>query len=382
MTINRITEISIYPIKSTTGIQLSTSFIDDYGLAFDRRFVVSDLHGQFITARTEPKLCLISSCLTSSGLQLYAPNMPTLSINISTFTKQTANVQVWRDNIQAQITNKACTQWLSDYLQKPCQLLYFGADAFRLVKNRVEQIAFADGYPLMLISEGSLADLNKRCRSTVSMRQFRPNIVVSGNEPFVEDTWKTIRIGEVMFEVVKPCSRCIFTTINPKTAEKHQTQEPIATLQQYRQAESGDVMFGQNLVPLNQGKISINDTVEVIATQSKAIYIDKSAQLNKSFTSSIQKNSNKKQKLNILFDDWNKNVIGNNRQTLLDQGENAGLILPFSCRAGMCGRCKVKLESGIVKQLATDGLSDEDKQQGYILACSCIPQSDVVINRG
>jgi hypothetical protein len=381
MTINCITEISIYPIKSTAGIQLSTSFIDDYGLAFDRRFVVSDLHGQFITARTEPKLCLISSCLTPSGLHLNAPNMPALTIDIAALSNQTENVQVWRDNIQAQATNETCSQWLSDYLQKPCKLLYFGKDAFRLVKNRVEQVAFADGYPLLLISEASLIDLNQHCSSKVSMRQFRPNLVVNGSEPFIEDTWKTIRIGEVMFEVVKPCSRCIFTTIDPKTAEKHQTQEPLATLQQYRQDDNGEVMFGQNLVPLNQGKITVNDTVEVIATQKKAVYSNK---LSKPVIAneSVPPASNKKKKVNILFDAWDKNVIGNNQQTILEQGEAAGLILPYSCRAGMCGRCKVKLESGDVSQLATDGLSDEDKRQGYILACSCIPQSDVVINRG
>jgi hypothetical protein len=211
------------------------------------------------------------------------------------------------------------------------------------------------------------------------MNQFRPNLVIDNCEAFAEDTWSHIRIGEVEFELSKPCSRCIFTTIDPNTAEKHPLQEPLASLKAYRQASEGDlkgeVLFGQNLIPLNQGQIKTTDIVTIIKKKPPPIFsLSKIIPVQQTTRATTKR-------ININFDSWHKVHKGNNQQTLLEQGEEAGLILPYSCRAGMCGRCKVKLVNGEVEQLATDGLSDEEIAQGYILICSCIPKTEVTLIR-
>ncbi len=381
--------LHVYPIKSAAGIALSKSWVDDFGLSFDRRFVITDANGQFITARTEPTLCLINVNLSEHGLVLTAPDMPTLHISYQKLSPTYKTVTVWADDIQAQYGHEDYDLWFSQYLHKPCQLLYFGERSQRLVSNSQKQVAFADGYPLLLISQASLDDLNSRMslptHQKISMSQFRPNIVVDDCNAFAEDSWKHIRIGEVEFEVAKPCSRCVFTTINPNNAELNQQQEPLRTLKNYRQVASGDVMFGQNLIALNQGSIKQGDEIIILKKQSSPTFITKpstkenEAQTVNNLTSNKEMNNMPAKKVNLDFESWKKNFIGNTKDTILEQGEAAGMLLPYSCRGGMCGRCKIKLKSGDVRQLATDGLSDEEKEQGFVLACSAVPQSDLVL---
>lgn len=268
--------LHIYPIKSAAGITISNSWVDDFGLSFDRRFVISDPKGKFITARIEPTLCLIRVHLTSHGLILTAPNMPALAVNYQQLSSTYQSVTVWKDKVQAQYGNENYDLWFSQYLQKPCHLHYFGEKSQRYVSNSNKQVAFADGYPLLLISQASLDDLNNRLpehlQNTVSMAQFRPNIVANNCDAFAEDTWQHIRIGEVEFELVKPCSRCSFTTVNPMNAEKQPQKEPLKTLKDYRQVNSGEVMFGQNLIALNQGSIKQGDEIVILNKQSSPIF--------------------------------------------------------------------------------------------------------------
>lgn len=379
MPIVTVSDLYIYPIKSTRGIRLANAQIDALGLAFDRRFVVSDDAGQFITARTEPALCLVSSKLIEQGLELSAPNMPKLTLSYQEFSNQYKNVTVWGDDIAGQLCSTTANAWFSEYLQRPCQLLYFGEASSRVKKenkDNARELAFADGYPLLLISQASLNDLNQRLlannKKTVSMAQFRPNIVVDDCLPFAEDGWQYIRIGDIEFKVSKPCERCIFTTVNPDTGKKDRQQQPLSTLKTYRQTHDGDVLFGQNLIPLNNGIIKQGDTLNVSKYQPAPTF-------NQS-TSSVKTTKVKsKKKVTIAFETWNKAQQADNQKTILEHGEAAGLLIPSSCRAGMCGRCKAKLMSGEVTQLADDGLSEEEKKQGYILCCSSIAQSDVVI---
>tara|TARA_R110000744_G_scaffold79260_3_gene155749 strand:- start:59 stop:1267 length:1209 start_codon:yes stop_codon:yes gene_type:complete len=382
--------IHIYPIKSSAGIELSNSWVEEFGLAFDRRFVIASPNGEFFTARTQPTLCLIQASLTSTGFRVTAPNMPTLVIEYHNLCQSYVAVNVWQDTINGQQCQENINKWFSDYLNQPCQLLFFGADSQRFVKNKSSQVGFADGYPLLLISQASLDNLNNQYKpnaESIAMAQFRPNIVVSNCDAFAEDTWQHIRIGEVEFEIAKPCTRCIFTTINPETGEKHQQQEPLKKLKEYRQLTNGDILFGQNLVALNQGQIKRGDKVEVIKRQVAPVFAVRNKSdikiTNSDTNIQLKKEpvlSKKNKKLVVTFSSHNKTIAGNNIQTLLEQGEDAGLILPYSCRAGMCGSCKVKLEQGEVEQLCQDGLSDEEQQQGYILSCSCTPITDVVIS--
>jgi len=374
-----IRDLYIYPIKSTMGISLSQANIDELGLAFDRRFVVSDNAGQFITARTEPTLCLVSSKLTEQGIELSAPKMATLTLAYQKFSSQYQNVKVWGDEIAGQLCSIEANSWFSEYLNRHCQLLYFGEASTR-VKNtntdNARKLAFADGYPLLLISQASLDDLNQRLsvnnEKAISMAQFRPNIVIGNCLPFAEDGWQYIRIGDVEFKVSKPCERCIFTTVNPENGIKDALQQPLSTLKTYRQTSNGEVLFGQNLIPLCSGSIKQGDKLTVSKLQQPPIF-------NQSNSTVATTTVKSKKKVTIQFETWNKKHKADNQKTILEHGEEAGLIIPYSCRAGMCGRCKAKLISGEVTQLADDGLSAEEKQQGYILCCSSIAQSDVVI---
>ncbi len=374
-----VSNLYIYPIKSTMGISLAQTSIDELGLAFDRRFIISDNSGQFISARTEPTLCLVTTILTEHGIALSAPTMPTLTLMYKSFSKQYKNVNVWDDEVAGQLCSTEANSWFSDYLQRPCQLLYFGKASTRekgLKTAKTRKLAFSDGYPLLLISQASLDDLNQRLltdnQKTVSMAQFRPNIVVDNCLPFAEDGWQYIRIGDMEFKVSKPCERCIFTTVNPENGIKDAQQQPLSTLKTYRQTSNGEVLFGQNLIPLTTGRIKQGDTLTVGKSQQPPMFTQPNSTPG---TTTVNKNK----KVTIQFETWNKTHPADNQKTVLEHGEEAGLIIPYSCRGGMCGRCKAKLISGEVTQLADDGLSAEEKQQGYILCCSSIAQSDVVI---
>jgi len=376
-----VESISIYPIKSSSGIQISTSWVEELGLSFDRRFIVANEQGEMFTARTQPRLCLIQANLTANGINISAPGMPNLLIEYAKFLSQYQNVNVWGTDINGQQGIEEYNQWFSRYLEKPCQLLFFGEKSERFVKNKKSQVGFADGYPLLLISQQSLTLLNQKlgAKNNVTMKQFRPNVVVDGCNGFDEDEWKHIRIGEVEFEVTSPCSRCIFTTIDPETSMFNPYQEPLKTLKSFRQVEGGDVMFGQNMIPLNEGQIKLGDKIEVLERKAAPIFINTKNNDKKAEKASATTKINKKPK--IHFSSWNKEIVGNNKKTILEQGEDAGLIIPYSCRGGMCGHCKVKLESGNVQQRATDGLTEEDKENGYVLSCSSIPLSDIEVSK-
>lgn len=379
----QVKSLHIYPIKSAAGIELSKAWLDDFGLSFDRRFVLSAPNGQFITARTEPSLCLIQVLLTPQGLVVSAPKMKSLTINYQAFSNNYQTVAVWDHDINAQHCLAQYDLWFSQYLNKPCQLLYFGQHSNRQVKNSTKSIAFADGYPLLLISQASLDDFNQRSGELFSMARFRPNIVVDNCAAFAEDSWQRIRIGEVEFELAKACSRCTFTTLEPTTAEKNINGEPLKTLKTYRQVEGGDIMFGQNLIALNQGQIHLDDNITVLTNKPALTFVfptqpaEKTQQLSINETSA--KVENKKPKIN--FSSWGKVHQGNNQDSILAQGEAAGLFMPYSCREGMCGACKVQLDSGEVIQKHRDGLSDLEQQAGFILSCSCVPTSDISISK-
>jgi uncharacterized protein YcbX/ferredoxin-NADP reductase/ferredoxin len=299
-----VSSLHIYPIKSSAGISLPKAKVDKLGLAFDRRFVISDHQGQFITGRTAPQLCLIHITMHPEGITLNAPNMPLLKLNYADFSSHYQSVSLWGDDIQAQHCTEQANKWFSQYLQRPCALLFFGANSQRNKYTNTpkeKSLAFADGYPLLLISKGALTDLNQRLLNqgveAVSMAHFRPNIVVDFDElndanlkthsflfndsnpeqlnysTFIEDAWQHIRIGNVEFKVSKPCERCIFTTVDPKTALKHTELQPLKTLQQYRKTSSGEVLFGQNLVPLTEGEIFAGDKVVILNKQRPPVFL-------------------------------------------------------------------------------------------------------------
>ncbi|MEI6896469.1 MAG: MOSC N-terminal beta barrel domain-containing protein [Psychromonas sp.] len=362
-----LTDIYIYPIKSVKAISQPAALVEEKGLNFDRRYMLIDLAGQFITGRTHPQLTQVEVQFSQQKLHLSAPNMDLLIIDPKQFSTTMLKSDIWSDTVDALHCHQDYDQWFSTYLQQDCKLVFFAQDSLRCVKNKTTSVAFADGYPLLLINQTSVDLLNAKLESPITALHFRPNIVIKGDFPFVEDSWSRIKIGEVEFEVSKPCSRCLFTNVDPNTGiAKH--NEPLATLAKFRYHQ-GEIDFGQNLIPLNSGMIRCGDELQVLATQGAILYGSQG---------NVQIEN--KKSIQIHYQGSVATVIGDNQQLLLDQAEQAGIIIPSSCRGGKCGRCKVKLVAGEVVTLNNEALSEAELAQGYILACSCIPLSDITLD--
>ena len=376
--VSNLSNINVFPVKSIAGISLSTAQVEKQGLQFDRRFMVASLDGKMITARTHPQMVKIKAIIEPDGLVLCYPGLIDLHFTFDGLEMKEIDTTVWSDTFTAYSTTEEANQWFSSILGTEAQLLFSGEQSNRIREKIQTNVSFADGYPLLVISEASLAELNKRSSSHHTMAQFRTNLVVSGNEAFIEDSWKRIRIGDVEFEVVKPCQRCILTTVNPNTAQYHPNKEPLKTFSTFRADDSGNVYFGQNLIAKNEGTISVGDTIEVLETKEKEYYADSGAITpSKSTTSGAIKIEKESEEITISV---NGNLFkGNTKDPLLNQVEAAGLSLNNSCRSGLCGACRVTLESGDVEQEDSPALNQRLKDAGMILACCSVPKTDIEV---
>lgn len=360
-----LTRLFIHPVKSMRGIGLTHALADISGLAFDRIFMVTEPDGTFITARQFPQMVRFTPSPLHDGLHLSAPDGSSVVVRFADFAAQDAPTEVWGNHFTARIAPDAINQWLSGFFSRDVQLRWVGPRLTRRVKRRDDvPLSFADGYPFLLANEASLRDLQQRCPAGVKIEQFRPNLVVSGAAPWEEDTWKVIRIGDVIFDVAKPCSRCIFTTVSPEKGQKHPTGEPLATLQAFRTAQdNGDVDFGQNLIARNSGVIRVGDEVDILATAPAKPY---------GAANSDDAVAPEKQPDTTVTIDWQGQTFrGNNQQVLLEQLENQGIRIPYSCRAGICGSCRITLLEGEVSPLKKSAINDD----GTILSCSCVPKT-------
>ncbi|WP_298718554.1 hybrid-cluster NAD(P)-dependent oxidoreductase [uncultured Oceanisphaera sp.] len=268
-----ITGLNLYPIKSAAAVSVAQSRVSREGLTGDRRYMLAKPDGRFVTARTHPRLQSIEVTPVAGGLDLQYGG-ERLAVRHRQFELQPITTAVWGDEFTAWSTHPEYDAWFSQILEQEVRLLWVGEQSGRYRDKLGTAVSFADGYPLLLISEASLADLNLRADARMEMSRFRTNLVVRGTRPFEEDGWRRIRIGEVEFLVAKPCSRCVMTTIEPGTEDFNRMKEPLATLLRYRRGEDGDVYFGQNLVPLNQGQIRLGDEVEVLEYASAPMYPD------------------------------------------------------------------------------------------------------------
>lgn len=259
-----LTSIWIYPVKGVAGVSLEEAFVEPRGLANDRRWMFVDADGLFLSQRTHPKLALIRARVTPGGVVLEAPGQAPLAVPVPA-TDERVSVTVWSSTVAALPAGAGASEWASAFLETDCRLVYMPADTIRPVNPAYgrpgDHVSFADGYPALLASEASLADLNSRLAAPVPMNRFRPNLVVDGTEAFAEDGWSRIRIGEVVFRVVKPCDRCVVTTIDQKTGKAG--KEPLRTLSRYRKKD-GKVYFAQNLIPDAPGTLRRGDPVEVL----------------------------------------------------------------------------------------------------------------------
>ena len=261
-----LSQLNIYPLKSAAGITLESAMLDRRGLVYDRRWMVVDDSGKFMTQRSIPRMALINTELVGQTLTLNAPRMSELSLPLFPTKGESQEVEIWGDRCEAWTTNPQSKLWISEYLGKSCNIVFMPDHSNRPVDPDYapvqNQVSFSDGFPLLLISESSLSDLNNRLPESVAMKRFRPNLVVKNTKPYEEDSWKKIKIGECEFNVAKPCSRCVLTTVDPETGE-FSGKEPLRTLASYRKV-NGNVMFGQNLIGTKMGKLEVGMTVEII----------------------------------------------------------------------------------------------------------------------
>jgi uncharacterized protein YcbX len=255
-----------YPVKSLQGLALPQAGVARRGLRWDRHWMVVDLDGRFVTQRQRPRMALIGCQVEGDRLRLSAPGMEDLELPAAPSRPAAVEVRIWNDRCLAASSGAQAAHWLSRFLDSDVQLVYLPGERVRPLDPTYarpeDQTGFADGFPFLLISEASLDDLNRRLERPLSMRRFRPNLVVSGCEPYAEDRWRRIRIGGIEFRVVKPCSRCIITTVDPQTGERA-GDEPLRTLRSYRQRDN-KVFFGQNLIHDNTGPLRLGDQVEVL----------------------------------------------------------------------------------------------------------------------
>lgn len=280
-----ISELLIYPIKSLGAISVTETVVEGKGLRYDRRFMLVDPNGDFMTQRTNHQMALLDVAINETAeLRVWHRHRPndvlTLPLTIPTQTegaeppRETIGVTIWdSSHVPALLVSAEADQWFSRVLEKPCRLVYMPETTHRDVDpayaREQDAVSFADGYPYLLIGQASLDTLNQRLEEPITMLRFRPNIVVAGSLPYEEDAWQQFRIGDVEFFGVKPCARCVLTTIDPETGQKG--REPLRTLATYRQWKH-KILFGQNVLAkptgaLTLGTLRVGQPVNVLQRQ-------------------------------------------------------------------------------------------------------------------
>jgi uncharacterized protein YcbX len=249
--------------------------VDRFGLLLDRAFmVVGAGDGRFLSQREEPRLALVAVDLSVGALTLSAPGKGKVRIDLESPGGARRPVEVWRHRGDGIDQGDAAAGWLSELLGRPLRLVRTPPEHARRVNpERAPEPAwtsFSDGYPFLLLSEASLAALNRRLPAPLPMERFRPNLVVRGGEPHAEDGWRRLRIGALELELVKPCERCAVTTVDPATGVRS-GPEPLLTLARYRRS-AGAVLFGQNAVARGTGQLAVGMPVEVLETQAPPLF--------------------------------------------------------------------------------------------------------------
>lgn len=261
-----LSNLTYYPIKACRGFDVHESNVERMGLEHDRRMMVITLENRFLTQREYPKLALVTPTLQNGTVTLSAPNFDSIQFPIKT-SGFSVPTQIWKSTgVQAVDQGDETAEWFSEWLDVPVRLVHMADGYKRKVSaeyaiNEDDHTSFSDGYPILIISEESLQDLNGKLDSALPMNRFRPNLVIKGCKPFEEDSWKRIRIGDVELALVKPCARCEVTTIDKETLER--SKEPLKTLGKYRKHKLGAI-FGVNVIPLNSGKLTVGGSVEII----------------------------------------------------------------------------------------------------------------------
>jgi uncharacterized protein len=263
-----LAEIYRYPVKSLRGSACERTEVELLGLKGDRRFLVVDASGRFQTIQQLPKMVQIEAEMTEGGIRLSHHDAGTCLVSFPQKGAPEESVTIWDDSVSAVQAGPEADAFLSQVLGKPLRLVYLADAKGRPVDPSVsagkDHVSFADVTPILLTASSSLAELSARAGAAIDMRRFRPNLVVAGAAPFAEDKWRHIRIGAVHFRVVKPCARCTITTRDPDTGEEIDPYEPLRTLKRFHRARNGSAIFGQYMIPDNEGVVSVGDEIEVL----------------------------------------------------------------------------------------------------------------------
>ncbi|KZE33465.1 MOSC domain-containing protein [Crenobacter luteus] len=261
----QLTELYVHPMKSSRGNALEAAAVTPRGLAHDREWLLVEPDGRFITGRTAPGLVRVEVEPTVDGARFSTPGRAPLVVEHAAFTAP-HDATVWKDRFPAWHGDATADAWFSAFLGQPCRLLWLGRESQRAQKDDAAELSFADGYPYLLINRASLAELNAQLAEPVGARHFRANLVVDADFAWQEDEWQRIRVGEVEFEITKPCTRCVFTTVDPERGERRADGEPMKTLIRTRALPEG-ICFGVNMRALNSGTIRIGDALEVLESK-------------------------------------------------------------------------------------------------------------------
>lgn len=273
----RVAELNIHPVKSTAQLPVAQAVVEPWGMADDRRWMIVDSDGYVVTARERRELLQVSATPLGAGrLRLEAAHAAPIDVDARAAGSALVPVQVWRSRLEAVHADPAADAWIRKLIDVDVRLVWLDDPTRRPVNPAYgtadDHVSFADGYPLLLTTTASLRRLNDWIAETalergeippdaLAMRRFRPNVVIDAAEPFAEDHWRRVRVGGVAFRVVKPCDRCVMTTIDPSTLDKG--KEPLRTLARHRRWD-GKVWFGTNLIPDGTGVIAVGDDVTVL----------------------------------------------------------------------------------------------------------------------
>lgn len=263
-----LSEINIYPIKSLGGISLGHAEIEERGLEHDRRWMLIDEEGMFITQRKYDELAMLQVSINAGYLTISHRTNAALqfSFGLTETTGRNIRVNIWDDVSIGTEVSIAANNWFSDFMKMKVVLVRMPSDEKRLVDPRYahhhEIVSFADGYPCLLISQASLDGLNAKLEQPVRMDRFRPNFVFTGGNAHIEDSFDEFQLGDIRFRAVKPCARCVLITIDQQTGIKG--KEPLKTLAGYR-ASGKKILFGQNLIHQGTGTIRVGDELKVVS---------------------------------------------------------------------------------------------------------------------
>ncbi|WP_318204913.1 MOSC domain-containing protein [Streptomyces sp. SCL15-4] len=268
-----VQSIHVHPVKAFRGVAPRSAVVEPWGLAGDRRWTLIDDGGKVVTQRESPRLALAAAePLAGGGVRLSAPGRAPLTVEVPK-PAGTIPVDVFRTKVEAVPAAAAAHAWCSAYLGTDVRLVHMDDPAVRraVAPDHAlpgETVSFADGFPLLVTTSASLDALNSLIaegphahEGPLPMDRFRPNLVVAGTEPWAEDGWRRISVGDVVFRVAKPSARCVVTTTDQDTAARG--REPLHTLARHRRT-GGKVLFGLNLVPLGPGTVGVGDPVRVL----------------------------------------------------------------------------------------------------------------------